>query len=128
MLISSNIFDLKNGTNRLKELDDILANVKVADLAVGSGAFPLGMLNEIVKARETISAYMAIGMNNFQKKTFYAYDRKPYDLKVNTIKNCIFACDIEPSAVDIAKLRLWLSIVIDDEISENFRKCRKWRV
>lgn len=119
MLISSNIFDLKNGTNRLKELDDILANVKVADLAVGSGAFPLGMLNEIVKARETISAYMAIGMNNFQKKTFYAYDRKPYDLKVNTIKNCIFACDIEPSAVDIAKLRLWLSIVIDDEIAEN---------
>lgn len=119
MLISPRIFDLSNGTNKLKELDDILANVKVADLAVGSGAFPLGMLNEIVKARETLSAYMAIGMNSFQKKSFYAYDRKPYELKVNTIKNCIFACDIEPSAVDIAKLRLWLSIVIDDEIAEN---------
>lgn len=119
MLISPRIFDLNSGTNRLKELDDILANVKVADLAVGSGAFPLGMLNEIVKARETLSAYMAIGMNNFQKKSFYAYDRKTYELKVNTIKNCIFACDIEPSAVDIAKLRLWLSIVIDDEIAEN---------
>jgi adenine-specific DNA-methyltransferase len=119
MLISPNIFDMKTGVNRLKELDNILANVKVADLAVGSGAFPLGMLNEIVKARETLSAYMSIGMNAFQKKTFYAYDRKPYDLKVNTIKNCIFACDIEPSAVDIAKLRLWLSIVIDDEISED---------
>ena len=119
LLISSNIYDPKTGVNRLKELDDILANVKVADLAVGSGAFPLGMLNEIVKARETLSAYMAIGMNNFQKKSFYAYDRKPYDLKVNTIKNCIFACDIEPSAVDIAKLRLWLSIVIDDEIADD---------
>lgn len=119
MLISPRIFDLNSGTNRLKEFDDILANVKVADLAVGSGAFPLGMLNEIVKARETLSAYMAIGMNNFQKKTFYAYERKPYELKVNTIKNCIFACDIEPSAVDIAKLRLWLSIVIDDEIAES---------
>lgn len=118
MLISSRIYAPKAGINRLKELDDILANVKVADLAVGSGAFPLGMLNEIVKARETLSAYMAIGMNNFQKKSFYAYDRKPYDLKVNTIKNCIFACDLEPSAVDIAKLRLWLSIVIDDEITE----------
>lgn len=118
MLISSKIFDLQTGINRLKEIDDILANVKVADLAVGSGAFPLGMLNVIVKARETLSAYMSIGMNAFQKKTFYAYDRKPYDLKVNTIKNCIYACDIEPSAVDIAKLRLWLSIVIDDEIAE----------
>ena len=119
MLISPSIFNLETGINRLKEIDDILADVKVADLAVGSGAFPLGMVNEIVKARETISAYMSIGMNAFQKKSFYAYDRKPYDLKVNTIKNCIFACDIEPSAVDIAKLRLWLSIVIDDEISEN---------
>lgn len=88
-------------------------------MAVGSGAFPLGMLNEIVKARQVLTEYHAIEMNGFQKKSFYAYERKPYDLKVNTIKNCIFACDIEPSAVDIAKLRLWLSIVIDDEITED---------
>lgn len=119
MLISEEIFSFKKGVNRLKELDDLLANVKVADLAVGSGAFPLGMLNEIVKARQVLTEYLAIEMNGFQKKSFYAYERKPYDLKVNTIKNCIFACDIEPSAVDIAKLRLWLSIVIDDEITDN---------
>ena len=119
MLISEEIFSFKKGVNRLRELDDLLANVKVADLAVGSGAFPLGMLNEIVKARQVLTEYLAIEMNGFQKKSFYAYERKPYDLKVNTIKNCIFACDIEPSAVDIAKLRLWLSIVIDDEITDN---------
>lgn len=118
LLISEEIFSFKNGVNRLKELDELLANVKVADLAVGSGAFPLGMLNEIVKARQVLTEYLAIEMNGFQKKSFYAYERKPYDLKVNTIRNCIFACDIEPSAVDIAKLRLWLSIVIDDEITE----------
>lgn len=58
-------------------------------------------------------------MNGFEKKSFITYGRKPYDLKVNIIKNCIFACDIESSAVDIAKLRLWLSIVIDDEILED---------
>ena len=34
-------------------------------------------------------------------------------------KNCIFAADIEPSAVDIAQLRLWLSLVIDDEVNPN---------
>lgn len=119
LLISEEILSFKNGINRLRELDDLLANVKVADLAVGSGAFPLGMLNEIVKARQVLTEYLAIEMNGFQKKSFYAYERKPYDLKVNTIKNCIFACDIEPSAVDIAKLRLWLSIVIDDEITED---------
>lgn len=119
MLISEEIFSYKNNVNRLKEIDDLLANVKVADLAVGSGAFPLGMLNEIVRARQVLTEYLAIDMNGFQKKTFYAYERKTYDLKVNTIKNCIFACDIEPSAVDIAKLRLWLSIVIDDEIADD---------
>lgn len=118
LYISEEIFSFKKNVNRLEEIDELLKNVKVADLAVGSGAFPLGMLNEIVKARETLTAYMSIGMNNFQKKSFIAYGRKLYDLKINTIKNCIFACDIEPSAVDIAKLRLWLSIVIDDEITE----------
>ena len=81
---------------------------------MGSGAFPLGMLNEIVKARETLSAYV-YWYECISEEIFYAYDRKPYDLKANTIKNCIFACDIEPSVVDIAKLRLWLSIVIDDD-------------
>ena len=119
LLISEEILSFKKGVNRLKEIDDLLANVKVADLAVGSGAFPLGMLNEIVRARQVLTEYLAIEMNGFQKKTFYAYERKPYDLKINTIKNCIFACDIEPSAVDIAKLRLWLSIVIDDEIADD---------
>lgn len=119
LLISEEILSFRENVNRLKELDDLLANIKVADLAVGSGAFPLGMLNEIVKARQVLTEYMSIGMNGFEKKSFITYGRKPYDLKVNTIKNCIFACDIEPSAVDIAKLRLWLSIVIDDEIMED---------
>ncbi|MCM1234428.1 MAG: Eco57I restriction-modification methylase domain-containing protein [Ruminococcus flavefaciens] len=119
LLISEEILSFGGNVNRLKELDDLLANIKVADLAVGSGAFPLGMLNEIVKARQVLTEYMTIGMNGFEKKSFITYGRKPYDLKVNTIKNCIFACDIEPSAVDIAKLRLWLSIVIDDEITED---------
>lgn len=109
------IFSFKDNVNRLKEIDDLLANVKIADPAVGSGAFLLGLLNEIVKARQTLTSYMAIEMNPYEKLNFYAYGRKTYDLKVATIKNCLFACDIEPSATDITKLRLWLSIVIDDE-------------
>ena len=111
-----NIFSFKQGINRIKELDELLANVKIADPAVGSGAFLLGLLNEIVRARQTLTAYMTIEMNRFERLNFYAYGRKTYDLKVNTIKNCLFACDLEPSATDITKLRLWLSIVIDDEL------------
>lgn len=120
--IPASIFSYKEGVNRIQELDDYLANVKVVDPAVGSGAFPLGMLNEIVKARDNLSTYMTLEMNAFEKKAVFAPgfvgSRSFYDLKAETIKNCIFACDIEPSAADISKLRLWLSLVIDDELTD----------
>lgn len=119
--ISENILSYKNNVNRIKEIDDLLKNVKVADLAVGSGAFPLGMLSEIVKVRNVLTEYMAIGMSSIEKLSFINYGRKIYQLKTETIKNCLFACDIEPSAIDIAKLRLWLSIVIEDFVGEQDR-------
>ena len=123
MYISENLFKLdadgKVVVDRLKDVDEALKNVRVADPAVGSGAFPLGMLNEIVRARQNISAYMAITMNAYDTRLMYQMERSPHNLKYETIKNCIFAADIEPSAVDIAQLRLWLSLVIDDEINPN---------
>ena len=123
MYISENLYKLDaNGkvvVNRLKDMDEALKNVRVADPAVGSGAFLLGMLNEIVRARQNVSAYMAITMNAYDTRMMYQMDRSPHNLKYETIKNCIFAADIEPSAVDIAQLRLWLSLVIDDEINPN---------
>ena len=109
------IFSYQKNVNRLQELDDLLANVKVLDPAVGSGAFPLGMLTEIVKARETLTSYMSIELNRFQKHTLRS-DRNTYRMKRETIKNSIFACDLEASASDITKLRLWLSLVIDNQI------------
>lgn len=123
MYISESLFKLdtegKVVVDRLKDIDEALKNVRVADPAVGSGAFPLGMLNEIVRARQNISAYMAITMNAYDTRLMYQMERSPHNLKYETIKNCIFAADIEPSAVDIAQLRLWLSLVIDDEINPN---------
>lgn len=123
MYISESLFKLDADGNifvdRLKAVDEALKNVRVADPAVGSGAFPLGMLNEIVRARQNISAYMAITMSQKDSWWMYQNQRSPHLLKMETIKNCIFAADIEPSAVDIAQLRLWLSLVIDDEINPN---------
>lgn len=121
MYISDKIFKIdENGNiivNRLKDIDDALASVRVADPSVGSGAFPLGMVNEIVRARENITAYISIGMNANNKRLLYKNERSPYSLKYNAIRNSIFAVDLEPSAVDITQLRLWLSLVIDDEIT-----------
>ena len=123
MYISEELYKINpDGTvavNRLNDMDTALKNVRVADPAVGSGAFPLGMLNEIVRARQNISAYLAITMKPYDVRMMYQMDRSPHTLKYETIRNCIFACDIEPSAVDIAQLRLWLALVIDDEINPN---------
>lgn len=123
MYISELLYKLNSdgtvATNRLLEMDQALKEVRVADPAVGSGAFPLGMLNEIVRARQNISAYLAITMTPYNIRMMYQLERSPHALKYETIRNCIFAADIEPSAVDIAQLRLWLALVIDDEINPN---------
>ena len=123
MYISEELYKINpDGTvavNRLLDMDKALKDVRVADPAVGSGAFPLGMLNEIVRARQNISAYLAITMKPYDVRMMYQMERSPHTLKYETIRNCIFACDIEPSAVDIAQLRLWLALVIDDEINPN---------
>ena len=130
LLISEELYQLNpDGTiklDRMVELDKALQDVRVADPAVGSGAFPLGMLNEIVRARQNITTYMDITQKILDPKGAAREiryrrinDRSARQLKYDTIRNCIFAVDIEPSAVDIAQLRLWLALVIDDEIDPN---------
>ncbi len=84
-------------------LDDALANIAVCDPAVGSGAFPVGMMTEIVRARLALNSYLG------DKK------RSPYDFKRHAIQNCLYGVDIDAGAVEIAKLRLWLSLVVDEE-------------
>lgn len=113
--------------NNIGQIDKALENVRIADPAVGSGAFPLGMLNEIMKARNNITEYMIIKdkEGKFDRRygeNFIRSWRSPYKMKLDTIKNSIFAVDIEPSAVDIAKLRLWLSIIVEQEIDEEYPK------
>ena len=103
----------------LKAIDDALADVRVADPAVGSGAFPMGMVNEIVKARENITAYFARSLSSGQQHQLWNVTRHPYILKRDAMKNSIFAVDIEPSAVDITKLRLWLSLVVEFDVNSD---------
>ena len=128
--VSDELYQLNNdGTiklDRMVELDKALQDVRIADPAVGSGAFPLGMLNEIVRARQNITTYLDISQKIIDPKGApreiryrRINDRSARKLKYETIRNCIFAVDIEPSAVDIAQLRLWLALVIDDEITPN---------
>ena len=95
-----------------KEIDKYLENIKICDPAIGSGAFPVGMLNEIVKAR------IALVEGGFLRE---AKKRSIYEYKRQAIQNSIYGVDIEPGAIDIAKLRLWLSLVVDEEDFQNIK-------
>lgn len=102
-------------------IDRLLADVKIVDPACGSGAFPLGLLNEIVRARNILTYYInmtEILTEKDEKNYWKRIDKKErerslYTLKLYSIQNSLHGVDIEPSAIDITKLRLWLSILVD---------------
>lgn len=85
--------------NKKPKLLTALKEVKICDPAIGSGAFPMGLLNELLHCREVLSGDH--------------YDRA--EIKKSIIQNNIYGVDIEKGAVDIARLRFWLSIVVDEE-------------
>ena len=88
--------------NHLEQIATLLRDVKICDPAIGSGAFPMGLLQEIFAIKELI-AFETGG------------DWKPADVKENIIQNSIYGVDIEKGAVDIARLRFWLSLIVNEE-------------
>ena len=83
-----------------KKILNSLKEVKICDPAIGSGAFPMGMLNELYKCR------IALG------------EEKSVNIKKEILQNNIYGVDIEKGAVDIARLRFWLALVVDETIPE----------
>lgn len=72
-------------------------NLKILDPACGSGAFPLGMVHLLTRTLERLDP---------------RFD--PYKTKLGIIKNSIYGVDIEPMAIEIAKLRTWLALAVDE--------------
>jgi len=83
-----------------------LTEIKIVDPACGSGAFLVGILQEITKAR--LYLHYLRNDNNVSE----------YRLKKESIQNSIYGVDIDPGAIDIAKLRLWLSLVVDHDLED----------
>ena len=85
-----------------KAIDAALADIKVCDPAIGSGAFPVGLLHEIVNARLALAPHSDNAMS-------------AYELKRHAIAESLYGVDTDASAIDIARLRLWLSMIVDEE-------------
>lgn len=83
-----------------KMVDQKLKEVKICDPAIGSGAFPMGLLRELYSCRKAIE-----GIN----------DETAVSIKTHIIQNNIYGVDLEKGAVDIARLRFWLALIVDEK-------------
>ena len=89
----------------IRFIDNLLENIKVLDPAVGSAAFPVEMMQILVRLRTALD--VKVGRNISE-----------VELKKRFIKNNLYGVDIDAGAIEIAKLRLWLSLVVDYNKSE----------
>ena len=97
-----------------RDIDRFLDEVKICDPAIGSGAFPMGLLHEIYQLKMVLHDFVFVTSGElFHIKD---YDPLTYHARVkeNIIQNSIYGVDIEKGAVDIARLRFWLSLVVDE--------------
>ena len=86
--------------NIADDIDQRLKDVKICDPAIGSGAFPMGLLKELFLCRTVLE-----GISQHQAA----------EIKKHIIQQNIYGVDIERGAVDIARLRFWLSLIVDEE-------------
>lgn len=94
-------YDVSPLDNELKQtIDKKLKEVKICDPAIGSGAFPMGLLRELYACRKAIE-----GID----------DETAVGIKTHIIQNNIYGVDIEKGAVDIARLRFWLALIVDEQ-------------
>lgn len=121
----------------VERLIEAIDTIKILDPACGSGAFPMGILHKLVyilgkfdpgnerwKARQITKIIRIIPASADREKVIaeieQAFDRNELDYgrKLYLIENCIYGVDIQPIAVQIAKLRFFISLIVDQKIDD----------
>lgn len=95
-------------------LTEALYKIKICDPAIGSGAFPMGLLLEIL----TLINVLHDASPDVVEDIWKIKNWQPSEIKKHIIQNSIYGVDIEKGAVDIARLRFWLSLVVDEEFPQ----------
>lgn len=108
-------FITKKEAGHVIDLDATLAqalkDVKICDPAIGSGAFPMGLLNEIFQLVHKLYDASPDKVGAIWEMESW----EPDTVKLNIIQQSIYGVDIEKGAVEIARLRFWLSLVVDSD-------------
>ena len=129
-----------------RQIMQSLYECKVLDPACGSGAFPMGMLQQMVHILGQLDPnneqWKEMMLNNAISETSDAYhnatdeeraeivadiersfnesiNRPDYARKLYLIENCIYGVDIQPIAIQISKLRFFISLVVDQKTNNN---------
>ena len=111
-------------------INDSLDDLKILDPACGSGAFPMGILQKMFLIRQKLAPDLRSwidkqlrGIKNpvlrkdAEKK--YEYENSSYLYKVFAILKSIYGVDIQPLAVEISKLRFFLTLIVDQMIDDS---------
>ena len=122
------------GSAETKKLVELIESVKIVDPAVGSGAFPMGTLNKLVfilgkidpdnqlwkqaqlDAAEFIPDPQVRRNTKNQIEEFFRGKNADYGRKLYLIQKCIYGVDIQQIAVEIARLRFFISLMVDEKI------------
>lgn len=119
-----------------KKIVELIESVRIVDPAVGSGAFPMGALNKLVFIlnkvdpgnelwkQAQLSAADTIPDPRIKQDTknrideFFKGKNADYGRKLYLIQKCIYGVDIQQIAVEIAKLRFFISLLVDEWIDK----------
>ena len=105
-------------------------NCKILDPACGSGAFPMGVLHKLVyilakldpdnaRWKQTqLDKLDSVSMRDELERTF-ENNNDDYGRKLYLIENCLYGVDIQPIAIQLSKLRFFISLICDQKTNKN---------
>lgn len=96
---------------------DRLATLRACDPAVGSGAFPMGLLRELLNLARLCET-RARGRDPVEGDRTWLYETKK-----RIIERVIYGVDLQERAIEICKLRLWLSLMVDHDLGVDPANC-----
>jgi len=95
-----------------RALLNVLRTIKTCDPAVGSGAFPVGLLHELVNLRRVAETVA----NGFVDPARREGSNWVHETKADIVENSLYGVDIQQQAIEICRLRLWLSLIVDYDL------------
>ena len=122
--------DSKLTETQIESVIEALDKIKVLDPACGSGAFPIGVLQKILLLLQKVDPYSKKWKTRLLAKIPNSTARRAlaeklesetwqYIHKLGVIQNSIYGVDVQPVATEISKLRIFLSLIVDETVNDD---------